>query len=168
LRLEKTMKYPIMLTLLGAYALGSSVTSAEPLAAHRWQHRLVIGFANSEDDARVDALNKSFAAAACELEDRDLIVGWSFKSSGSRLGDHALSAQDAEVLRRMLRGQSIEFLVMLIGKDGGVKARYADVPPLVEIFALIDGMPMRRSEMRSPPSPCDQQAARESSPARRN
>jgi hypothetical protein len=161
------MKYPIMLTLLGAYALGSSVAAAESLAAHRWQHRLLIGFANSEDDVRVDALNKSFTAAACELEDRDLIVGWSFKFGGSRLGDQALSAQDAESLRQMPDGQSHEFMVTLIGKDGGVKARYADVPSLVEIFALIDGMPMRRSEMRSRPSPCDQRAARESSPARR-
>ena len=38
--------------------------------------------------------------------------------------------------------------VLLIGKDGGIKARYNNMPDLKEIFSLIDRMPMRRSEMK--------------------
>ncbi len=37
----------------------------------------------------------------------------------------------------------------MIGKDGGIKARYSkDVFDLERIFTLIDSMPMRRAEIR--------------------
>jgi hypothetical protein len=43
---------------------------------------------------------------------------------------------------------------VLIGKDGSVKARYNAAPSLDELFALIDGMPMRRAELRSREKKC--------------
>jgi hypothetical protein len=36
----------------------------------------------------------------------------------------------------------------LIGKDGGVKARYEALPTLATVNALIDTMPMRQQERR--------------------
>ena len=42
-----------------------------------------------------------------------------------------------------------DFEVVLIGKDGGVKARTSDPGALQDFLALIDTMPMRRAEMRS-------------------
>ncbi|TSA78952.1 DUF4174 domain-containing protein [Deinococcus detaillensis] len=36
----------------------------------------------------------------------------------------------------------------LIGKDGGVKARYAAPPALNIVLGLVDGMPMRQQERR--------------------
>ena len=39
--------------------------------------------------------------------------------------------------------------VILIGLDGGVKARKREVFNTKSLFALIDGMPMRRSEMKN-------------------
>jgi hypothetical protein len=51
---------------------------------------------------------------------------------GRRLGLHGRGAQ-----------------LVLIGKDGGIKARHSeDVFDLERIFTLIDSMPMRRAEMR--------------------
>jgi hypothetical protein len=49
------------------------------------------------------------------------------------------------------------FEIVLIGLDGGIKLRQDSSPekdnlffadPLAELYALIDGMPMRRAEMR--------------------
>jgi hypothetical protein len=148
------MRYPVIVSLLGACALGSSAGFAEPLSAYRWQHRVLIAFATSAADPRVAAFEEAIALDICELHDRDLVVGYSFRDGSSRLGDRELSETDAEALRQMHPSAPDDFVVMLVGKDGGVKARYADVPWLAEIFALIDGMPMRRSEMRSRPSPC--------------
>jgi hypothetical protein len=47
-----------------------------------------------------------------------------------------------------------DFRVLLIGKDGGEKLRFADVPDLQAIYAVIDGMPMRSREMSSDPGRC--------------
>ncbi len=40
------------------------------------------------------------------------------------------------------------FTMLLIGKDGGVKLTSKTFKTPQEIFSLIDGMPMRQSEMR--------------------
>lgn len=41
-----------------------------------------------------------------------------------------------------------QFCLILIGKDGGEKYRSYTVVPPQQLFVLIDGMPMRKSEMR--------------------
>lgn len=52
-------------------------------------------------------------------------------------------------LARLRSDPQMEFEVVLIGKDGGVKARTSDPEALRNFLALIDSMPMRRAEMRS-------------------
>jgi len=42
-----------------------------------------------------------------------------------------------------------DFEIILIGLDGGVKKRETDVFKIDDIFNLIDGMPMRRAEIRN-------------------
>ncbi len=148
------MRYPVIASVLGAFALGPGSSSAEPLSTFRWQQRVLIVFAISAADPRVATFEQAIAPVACELDDRDLVVGFSFRDGESRLGDRALPDAEAHALRQMQPSAANDFAVILVGKDGGVKARYADVPSLEEIFVLIDGMPMRRSEMRSRPSPC--------------
>ena len=59
-----------------------------------------------------------------------------------------LSTPAADVLRKQLRLMTSQFVVVLIGKDGGEKLRRTHRVDLGEIFALIDAMPMRRQEMR--------------------
>ncbi|NBF41151.1 MAG: DUF4174 domain-containing protein [Spirochaetes bacterium] len=41
-----------------------------------------------------------------------------------------------------------QFVVLLIGKDGGVKLRAEEPVTTTELFSLIDSMPMRRREIR--------------------
>ncbi|ULQ54690.1 DUF4174 domain-containing protein [Flavihumibacter fluvii] len=41
-----------------------------------------------------------------------------------------------------------EFAVVLVGKDGGEKYRTKKVLQPVELFAIIDAMPMRKAEMK--------------------
>ncbi|MEO0341702.1 MAG: DUF4174 domain-containing protein, partial [Bacteroidota bacterium] len=54
----------------------------------------------------------------------------------------------AKELIQAYKKQKDSFLFILIGKDGGVKLRSTSVVPLDDLFALIDGMPMRRAEIR--------------------
>lgn len=52
-------------------------------------------------------------------------------------------------LARLRSNQQTDFEVVLIGKDGGVKARTSDPDALQDFLTLIDTMPMRRAEIRS-------------------
>ena len=149
----------VVALLLGVLVvmLGSTVQATgidDMLDDLRWQSRVLLVFSANENDARA----KEFLAAAagdasCELEERDLVLGHITQSGGSYLGDSSVSAADADGVRKRFRAED-EFLVLLIGKDGGAKAKYRDVPELEEIFRLIDGMPMRRREVRQQSGDC--------------
>ena len=150
------MKRLFPAAVLFAHAVSSGSAEIDPLANYRWNHRVLLVFANSESGGDARLLSRALAASHCETEERDMVVGWIVEDGPSRFGDAEISRETAGLLREGLEVAPGGFAVLLIGKDGGVKARYAEVPALGELFALIDGMPMRRSEMRSRPSACNE------------
>src|SRR5688572_20268263 len=55
-----------------------------------------------------------------------------------------LIVKDGDALYKKYRVKPAGFAVILIGKDGTEKYRANKVVPLHELFAIIDGMPMRK------------------------
>ena len=124
-------KMKIILTLscagLAAFlaeGCASGVASIEAglpdLSAHQWRHRVLVIDTPSRESAEYLRQSAALAAASAGLQERHVEI----------------VTQTAKVFR-----------VRLVGKDGGVKldrSAPVDVPTL---FALIDAMPMRRSEM---------------------
>jgi hypothetical protein len=54
----------------------------------------------------------------------------------------------AERELELLEREAEAFQVELLGKDGGVKARWEDIVGVDELWARIDAMPQRRRELR--------------------
>jgi len=104
------------------------------LSDYRWENRPVVIFAPSEDDPKFTDALAALHLAQAGLDDRDVIV----------LTDTDPSADGA--LRDKLNAEG--FTMLLIGKDGGVKLRSNDIILPEELFATIDGMPMRQQEMQ--------------------
>ena len=112
------------LAALLAEGCAGGVTSTEAglpdLSAHQWRHRVLVIDTPSRESAEYRRQSDALAAASAGLQERHVQV----------------VTQTAKVFR-----------VRLVGKVGGVKldrGAPVDVPTL---FALIDVMPMRRSEM---------------------
>lgn len=110
-----------------------------------------------------ESVERSVDALRCELVERDTDVRM---VDISELPDTSTTAtsesrDNERILFELvkLRGsERPDFELVLIGKDGGVKARTSDPNALEDFLALIDSMPMRRAEMRSKGShdgPCD-------------
>ena len=109
-------------------------TDAGALAAFRWEMRPVLLFAPSVRDDRFRAAMAELRAARADLRDRDIVV----------LLDTDPERQTA--LRETL--DPAGFLMVLVGKDGGIKLRSDRVIPVETLNATIDAMPMRQREMR--------------------
>ena len=67
------------------------------------------------------------------------------------MGGRPLTNSEAEQLRAETGIPAMGFALRLVGKDGGVKLARSKPVPMEEIYALIDTMPMRRSEMKREP-----------------
>ena len=124
------------------------VDAAGALNAHRWEHRLLLIFSPRADDMRARTLKEQLEARACEIADRDLVVGHFPIFGVARLGEQLLEPESAAQIRNKFSVDFGDFGVVLIGKDGYEKRRDYELPDLDAIFGLIDGMPMRRAEMR--------------------
>ena len=101
-----------------------------------------------------EVMQRSVDALHCQLIDRDTDVRFvditELPDAGANSTNAKRDKQGALAELALLRGGGRpDFEMVLLGKDGGVKARSSDPGALEEFLALIDTMPMRRAELRS-------------------
>lgn len=142
------MKRLIPLVFAGLFAVQAQAQSSEPAAGEmlflpadmddlsefRWKKRPVLVFADSTDDPAFIEQLSLLQARTEALEERDVIV----------LTDTDPKARGALRLKMRPRG----FMLVLVGKDGGIKLRKPFPWSVREISRSIDKMPMRQREIR--------------------
>ena len=147
LRLSRSI---LLLILTGFYSLVFSVETSSILTNKtlksitelKWQHRIIL----IKEDISCDQHIKSLINAKLEINDRHIL--W-FLICNNKLETNYAGTVDSDFVNNI----SNKFFVnnndkvILIGKDGGVKRRTESLN-LIGLFALIDTMPMRQSEMR--------------------
>ena len=100
----------------------------------RWKKRPVLVFADSVDDPAFIEQMELLRARLSELDIRDVVI----------LTDTDPDARQPLRLRMRPRG----FMLVLVGKDGGIKLRKPFPWSVREISRSIDKMPMRQREIR--------------------
>ena len=147
----KKRKITSMLILCSLVTL--SVISPKELPAmdldqFKWKNRLLFLFSPDRTHPLFKQLHRAISESKSGVEDRDLVIFEIHESDTSRIDQKHIDSQTALSLREQYRVPSSNFTVILVGKDGGVKLRRQDDTQLVDIFGLIDSMPMRQQEMR--------------------
>lgn len=122
--------------------------SASPLDAYHDKNRVVLIYLPSS--ASIQKFSADFLSHRKAIEERDLIfIDISPSATKIPRTMRMTDEQTVQLQKQFLRDANInrtEFV--LIGKDGGEKARQSDALDLTKWFALIDQMPMRREEMK--------------------
>ena len=118
---------------------------ADGLNSFAWEYRILL--IDASDSKSNTALVSSLRVHKKGIEDRKLKVILYTSSAASDAISGALIELDlVELKRRLENKQSI-----LIGLDGGTKSFYdidASGIDFKQVFADIDGMPMRRAELK--------------------
>ncbi len=123
------IKTAVLLSLLTMISLPKSL--GQNLQSYKWKNRIVIVFGNKASEQLVHEQWVTLEAQKAGLQERDLLT----------------FVNPASQSMKKLRSEAI-FEIILIGKDGGVKSRKTSLMTANELFAIIDGLPMRRSEVR--------------------
>ena len=100
-----------------------------------WVNRPIVVLADSPDDPRFLEQLRLLEERLPDLKERDVVV----------ITDTDPSQKTN--LRQALRPRG--FMLVLIGKDGGIKLRKPSPWSVREISRVIDKMPMRRQEIRT-------------------
>ncbi len=137
---------PLVIAGFFATALGADTGAPSPedtvfraadmadLSEFHWKKRPVVVFADSENDPAFIEQMELLAARTDALIERDVVV----------LTDTDPAARSALRLKMRPRG----FMLVLVGKDGGIKLRKPFPWDVREISRSIDKMPIRQREIR--------------------
>ena len=102
------------------------------LNQYLWKNRIILTFADDEDHPGLIKLKAEMKENECEILNRDLLH-FHFSNDG-KTGNHITTNDQS-------------FRILLIGKDGGIKYESNQYVSLIQLFKLIDSMPMRQDEM---------------------
>ena len=130
------MKHLLPLVFAGIFATTAAAQSTDmaDLSEFRWKKRPVVVFADSKNDPAYIEQMEFLEDQTEELIRRDVIV----------LTDTDPEARSPLRLKMRPRG----FMLVLVGKDGGIKLRKPFPWDVREITRSIDKMPMRQREIR--------------------
>jgi hypothetical protein len=139
---DRNMKH-VLISLAAILTATGQGFAMDSLSQYSWKNRVLVIFGGAGDPKvrqQVDVIKERPA----EMADRDMVV---LQVSQDRVtaiyGD--VADIDDDLLRVEAEAAGAEFQVVLIGKDGGVKLRSVQVVGDVEMFDLIDRMPMRKA-----------------------
>lgn len=144
----------LLVLVVASAALGSGTAAAAGLDDYRWERRPLLVFAPTDADPRLTETLNRIEATRCAFEGRDMVLGRILTTGTSTLDGQAIDAGERQRLVTRFGVGADDFAVLLIGKDGGEKLRFTDVPDLQAIYTVIDGMPMRQGEMRTDTEGC--------------
>ena len=136
----------------GPFALSlrevGTYVNAFSLAAYRGSHRVLVLEAPSMEHPAADQQLADIAATRTAFAERDLLLIVLTPDGSLPRCYRALTADQRDELRRQLDLNPGQFGLRLVGKDGSLKRRESSPVAMEQIYGLIDGMPMRRREIR--------------------
>ena len=150
---------PLAAILFTAQLMISMPAFGVQLSDFKWQNRLLLIFAPSQQDPELLQTRRALQGESCGLGERNIVTGILVAQGRSSLDGREITARDAAAIRQRTAIKNDQFAVLLIGKDGGEKLRVYNQPDLDAVFALIDQMPMRQEEMRINPTACGKDPA---------
>ena len=140
-------------------AIAFALLEPVDLDAHAWAHRPVLVFAADEGVPMLATQRRAWggaegvvlgSSAAQGFWERDVVVYVVTPTSVTREGALGAAPMAPSPALRERFAPEGDFTVVLVGKDGGEKMRVSgEVLTRDALFARIDSMPMRRSEMES-------------------
>ena len=103
------------------------------LNQYLWKNRIILTFADDEDHPDLIKLKAEMKENDCEVLNRDLL--------------HFHFSNDHKIGNITTKNDQ-SFRILLFGKDGGIKYESNRFVSLIQLFELIDSMPMRQDEMQ--------------------
>ena len=133
----------VLITLIFLVMGNKSNAQVHPdLKAYQWKNRLIVINGVSDVHKQIEVFDQP------SLADRNMKI-LILQKDQVVTNDKDTLRIDPNAIREHLNIPQNDYAVLLIGKDGGIKMRKNEFVNPNIIYALIDQMPMRQSEMKS-------------------
>jgi len=136
------------LTLLIILIFYGMTSKAQDLQQYQWENRIIVVYSN---ETELDLLSKQLELLKKEpnkLSERKILVIQAHKNRYKTIFPENSEWVSSSLKDELNISKKTEFEVFLLGLDGGIKLRQEEIVQTEKLFSLIDGMPMRKAEIR--------------------
>lgn len=119
---------------------------SQNLEKHQWKERVLLIVADNAENINLAKQLEELRSDIEGLNERKLVVYQFFKDY-YKYGLVNEIKGEREPNNKKYHNSSKSFEIVLIGLDGGVKYKTTEFLDNSSLFAIIDGMPMRRTEL---------------------
>lgn len=123
-------------------------TNSQNFESYTWKNRLLLVLTSNIESISFTRQLKILETESKGLEERKLLVFKISPNSENSSQEHNDYWITDSKIYHSYSSSADKFKVILIGLDGQIKHEQKTVLTADNLFAIIDGMPMRRSEMR--------------------
>lgn len=137
------------LTLFVCIFLQLCSMQAQDFSSYRWENRLILLFADAEENGDLAKQLKEFMSDKAALAERKLLIFFIHEQETRMIFPQSKSLSHQSDLWKQFAQKNTPFELQLIGLDGGRKLSKKAFVSKEYLYALIDGMPMRKAEIRA-------------------
>lgn len=123
--------------------------TAQDLNAYKWKNRILFVMANNKDGEKLQQQIEVFNQNVAGLKERNLVIYLITPNEIAKYNNQTLTWKKSKGLFEAYKLKDTEMELILIGLDGQIKHRKYNVTSALEIFVIIDGMPLRQSELKN-------------------
>ena len=123
-------------------------SKAQDLQQYQWQNRIIVVYSNETELDLVSKQLKLLTKEPKELSERKLILIQAQKNQYKTIFPENSEWVSSSLTNELKISRKTKFEVFLLGLDGGIKLRQQEIVQTEKLFSLIDGMPMRKAEIR--------------------
>ena len=120
---------------------------SQELTKYQWENRLIVVFTPTAENEKLQKQLGTYKTELSEFMERKLVMIHSLPGKQKELLPESSGWQDSNLYQNM-KESKLDYEVILIGLDGGVKLRQNEILETEKLFDLIDSMPMRKAEMQ--------------------
>ena len=140
--LPMTRLTPILLLF---FLLSPLLVKSQELSSYRWSNRILLVMSNDPNNPEVRRQISLFANDSLDLVERKLMLLQVFPEHYLMGSNNFVRRQTGEIYFDYKTSER-PFEVVLLGLDGSEKLRRFEIISPPDLYAIIDAMPMRRSE----------------------
>lgn len=123
-------------------------SKAQDLQQYQWQNRIIVVYSNETELDLISKQLELLTEEPNELSERKLLVIQAHKDRYKKNFPENSEWISSTLKDELNISTKTEFEVFLIGLDGGIKLRQQEILQTKKLISLIDGMPMRKAEIR--------------------
>ena len=119
---------------------------SQDIKKHQWENRVLLVFTDDKKSDNFKHQIKILSENKKELIERKLVI-YQFTENDFTTDFSEVWFSSNSMFKKYVN-TSDSFKVLLLGLDGGIKLEQDKILSLEKLFTIIDGMPMRRSELK--------------------